>query len=201
MTNEQLFRWLFVAIFVTAFSISGYFRRRARQSGETISRVSEGRLGLLARLLFAAPLYFSLIAYMLNPEWMEWSSLSLPIWLRWLGVVVGMAMLPLLTWVMISIGKNVSETFLTKERHELVTHGPYRWVRHPLYVVATIGFLSLSIVASNGFMMIMALIAFIAVALFVVPKEEAELIRKFGNEYREYQERTGKFAPRLSLFK
>ena len=156
---------------------------------------------MLARLLFAAPLYFSLIAYMLNPEWMAWSSFSLPTWLRSLGVVVGIAMLPLLTWVMISIGKNISETFLTKGCHELVTHGPYRWVRHPLYAVATIIFLSLGIVASNWFMLIMALIAFIAVALFVVPKEESELIQKFGNEYREYQERTGKFAPHQSLFK
>ena len=156
---------------------------------------------MLARLLFAAPLYFSLIAYMLNPEWMAWSSLSLPTWLRWIGVVVGIAMLPLLAWVMISIGKNVSETILTKGCHELVTHGPYRRVRHPLYVVATISFLSLGVVASNWFMVIMALTAFIAVALFVVPKEESELIRKFGNEYREYRARAGKFAPRLSLFR
>ncbi len=200
MTNPQLFRWFFIAIFLGTFSISAYFRRRARQSGEAISRASEGRLSLAARALFAAPLYLSLIAYMVNPGWMEWSSLSLPTWLRWLGVAVGLSMLPLLYWVMISIGKNVSETFLTKESHVLVTRGPYRWVRHPLYTVATLMFGSLSLVASNWFILAMALIAFIAIAVFVVPKEEEELIRKFGSEYREYQERTGRFAPRLPLF-
>ena len=114
-------------------------------------------------------------------------------------VVVGLAMLPLLYWVMISIGKNVSETYLTKETHVLVTHGPYRWVRHPLYTVATIVLVSLSVVAASWFMMAMALVAFIAIAVFVVPKEEAELIRKFGSEYREYQKRIGRFAPRLSM--
>ena len=33
MTNDQLFRWFFLAIFLAVLSISGYFRRRARQSG------------------------------------------------------------------------------------------------------------------------------------------------------------------------
>jgi protein-S-isoprenylcysteine O-methyltransferase Ste14 len=81
----------------------------------------------------------------------------------------------------------------------LVTHGPYRWIRHPLHTVATIVFAFLSVVAANWVMMAMAVIAFIAIAVFVVPKEEAELIKKFGGEYREYQERAGRFAPRLPM--
>ncbi len=107
----------------------------------------------------------------------------------------------MLYWVVSSLGSNISETFLTKERHVLVTHGPYRWVRHPLYTVATIGFVSLSILAANWFMMSMALLAFIGISVLVIPKEEAELIQKFGDEYREYLKRTGRFAPRLPLFK
>lgn len=197
MANQQLFRWFFIGIFLAIFSISATFRRRARQSGETISRAREGKRVLLARMLFAAALYLPFITYMLNPEWMAWSSLPLPTWLRWLAVVVAIAMLPLLYWVMISIGKNVSETILTKQNHVLVTHGPYHWIRHPLYTVATLGFASLSLVAANWFMMAMALMAFIGIAVFVVPREEAELTQKFGGEYREYQGRTGRFVPRV----
>ena len=111
---------------------------------------------MLARLLFAAPLYLSVFAYMVNPDWMVWSSFPLPSWLRWLGAALGLGMLPILYWGVSSLGSNISETFLTKEKHVLVTHGPYRWVRHPLYAVATIGFVSLSIVAANWFMMAMA---------------------------------------------
>jgi protein-S-isoprenylcysteine O-methyltransferase Ste14 len=47
-------------------------------------------------------------------------------------------------------------------------------------------------------MLAMALIVFAAIAGLVVPREEAELVRKFGEEYREYQRRTGRFIPRLS---
>ena len=200
MANEQLFRWFFVAIFVGILSISGYFRYRARQSGEAIARAREGNLAMLTRFLFAAPLYLPIFAYMLNPAWMAWSAIPLPVGLRWLGAAVGLGALPLVYWVVSSIGNNISETFLTKEKHVLVTHGPYRWVRHPLYSAATIALVSLSILAANWFMLAMACVAFIGIAALVIPREEAELIRKFGDEYREYVLRTGRFAPRLRLF-
>jgi protein-S-isoprenylcysteine O-methyltransferase Ste14 len=197
MVNEQLFRWFFIAIFVGSLSISGYFRRKARQSGETIPRAREGNLAMLTRFLFAAPLFLPILVYMLYPAWMDWSAISLPAWLRCLGAAIGLGILPLTYWVVSSIGNNISETFLTKENHMLVTHGPYHWVRHPLYAIASIWFASLSILAANWFMLAMACLAFIGIAVLVVPKEEAELLRKFGNEYREYMRRTGRFTPRL----
>jgi len=142
--------------------VSGYFRRRARQSGEVIRRESEGWRVLLARLLAAAELYLPFAAYAVQPSWMEWSSMSLPLWLRWLASIVSVTMLPGLVWVMISIGKNVSETYLTKDSHKLITAGPYRWVRHPLYTVAAIALVSLSIVAANWLMLALTIAAPIA---------------------------------------
>ena len=180
--------------------MSGYFRHRARKTGGVIPRAREGRASLSLRLLFAAPLYLSVFAYMLNPNWMAWSSIPLPRWLRWAGAAVGFGMLPLLYWVLRTLGNNISATFLTKENQAVVTHGPYRWVRHPLYTVATITFTSLGILASNWFIMTMALIIITGISVVVIPKEEAQLIQKFGSEYREYMTRTGRFAPRPRLF-
>lgn len=197
MTDASLLRWIFLFVFVGLFLISGYYRRRARQSGEAIARQSEGGFFLLVRMLVAAPLYLSYLAYIVNPRWMGWASFEVPLWLRWLAAVVGVGMLPLLIWVMTSIGKNISETILTKESHQLVSHGPYRWIRHPLYAVAGGALISLSIVAANWFMLAMALISLIAISAFVIPKEEQQLIRKFGDEYRQYQKRSGKLTPRI----
>src|SRR6185369_6032870 len=139
MANEQLFQWFFIAIFVGMLSISGSFRYRSRRSGKPIPRAREGKLLLLTRLFFAAPLYLPILAYMLNPDWMSWSVMPLGTALRWSGAAVGLATLPLLYWLFSSIGSNISETTLTKEKHILIRHGPYRWVRHPLYSAATIG--------------------------------------------------------------
>lgn len=109
MTSVKLFRCIFIAVFVGMVSISGYFRHRARQSGEAISRAREGKLVLLARLLFAAPLCLPIIAYMVNPDCMSWAALALPVWLRWLGAATGLATLPLLYWVFSSIGSRIQE--------------------------------------------------------------------------------------------
>jgi hypothetical protein len=92
---EPIFRWLFIAIFVAMSSISVAFRRKARQSGEVIPRAREGAGRLLLRFVFAAPLYLGILAYMLNPAWMAWSSVPVPAWVRWLGAALGLAMVPL----------------------------------------------------------------------------------------------------------
>jgi len=194
----DVFRLSFTIIFITAFGMSGFFRRRARQSG-AIPRSREGGRTMFLRLLFAVPFYLGMVAYVINPRWMDWSALSLSVTFRWVGVVVGLATLPLLYWVLSSLGRNISETFLTKGDHQLVTRGPYRWVRHPLYTAATIAFLALGLVAANAFILVMGVVIFAAMALLVVPREEAELMDKFGEAYDVYRHRTGALVPRVTV--
>jgi protein-S-isoprenylcysteine O-methyltransferase Ste14 len=191
------FRLFFGVILIGAFAISATFRRRARRS-ETIARRREGGWMILMRLSLALPLFGLMAAYLLNPDWLAWSAISLPDEARWGGVVVGLAMLPVLYWVFSSIGRNVSETVLTKASHELVIAGPYRWVRHPLYSAATIAFLALGVVAANAVMLGLAAAMFVGIALLVVPKEEAHLVGKFGQAYESYRRSTGAFLPRPS---
>lgn len=198
MTSENdLFRWLFTGIFVATFSMSAYFRREARRSTGVISRAREGKAALAARLFFAAPLYLSILAYMLNPRWMAWSSFDASSGARWLGVAIALTMVAVLYWVLTSIGANISETTLTKTNHRLVTHGPYRWVRHPLYAAATTAFVALGLVAANWFIMAFAFAASVLVAFVVIPREEARLTQRFGEDYRHYISRTGALIPRL----
>jgi protein-S-isoprenylcysteine O-methyltransferase Ste14 len=187
---------MFTIILVAAIGLSAFFRRKARQTG-AIPRSREGGRAMFLRLLFAAPFYLAMVAYMIHPRWMEWSALPLPTAVRWAGVAIGLATLPVLYWVFSSIGRNISETVLTKTDHQLVTHGPYRWVRHPLYTAATIVFLALGLVAANAFILGMAVLLFAAVAMFVVPREEERLVNKFGEAYLEYRRRAGPFLPRL----
>lgn len=84
---------------------------------------------------------------------------------------------------------------LTKPQHRLVTTGPYRWVRHPLYTVAIALFASLGLMAANWFILLWTVVALIALRLVVIPREEAQLVAKFGDEYRRYRSETGSFLP------
>lgn len=197
MVTEVFFRWVVATVLLAMIVISSYFRKRARQSGDVILRSREDTTIVLGRILGSLVLFGSIITYIVNPRWMSWSQLMLPSWLRCLAVLVCVAAIISLYYVFLTIGANISETYLTKRNHVLVTSGPYRWIRHPLYSFSIAGFLSMAIVASNWFIGAATLLAFVAVSSFVVPKEEAALIEKFGSEYRNYMERTGRFVPRF----
>ena len=196
MQEPQIYRWLFLLLLVSNISISGFYRQRAR-ADETIERSRESTPIKLARVVFALPGFVAMLTYVLNPAWMAWSSYPLPNAGRWLGFALGVALIPLNLWLFRSIGSNVSETILTKERHELVTSGPYNWVRHPLYTVGLLLFLSMSLVAANWFLAALTLGALLLFSLVIIPREEDNLIAKFGDDYRSYRERTGRLIPRL----
>lgn len=195
---SSVFRWFALAVLVGCLSISGYYRRRAHKESGAIPR-SQETLGLrIGRSVIALPLFLGILAYIINPGWMAWAALPLPTWLRWIGAVIGLFSVPSAHWVFTSIGRNVSETVLTKRDHALVMVGPYRWVRHPLYTTGMALLLAIGLMAANWFILGLTLIAVVALRFGVVPVEERELIAKFGDQYRNYMLRTGRFLPRLA---
>jgi protein-S-isoprenylcysteine O-methyltransferase Ste14 len=134
--------------------------------------------------------------YMINPSWMAWSSLPVPAWLRWAGAALGVWVVPsILFWVFHSLGRNLTDTVVTRREHTLVTHGPYRWVRHPFYVVGFLGLLAIALMTANWFIALTGAVV-IALLVYRTGTEEAKLIERFGDEYMAYRERTGAFFPR-----
>lgn len=183
-------------IFVIGGLIGGYHRYQAERAGKPIPWNEEGVAVMVLLRAFGLLGWLSVITYLLNPHWMKWSEIPLPDWPRWIGVAFGLIALPLFYWLFRSIGKNITQTVKTRDEHQLVTTGPYRWVRHPLYSVGTAWFLSFALMASNWFIGLATLLSLVML-LARLPKEEKNLIEKFGNEYREYMERTGRLIPKL----
>ncbi len=192
-----MFRWLALVVFAATLSVSAWQRSRAHREKAAIPRRSESTGLIVGRLVVALPLFGSVLAYLVSPPLMAWASIDLPIWLRWVGALLGIATIPTAYWVLSTLGSNVSETVFTKEQHELVTSGPYRWVRHPLYGTGISLFLSVGLMAANGFLLLWTTFALFGVLIVVVPREEAALVRAFGQEYQDYQSRTGSLFPRL----
>src|SRR3712207_2495835 len=95
-----------------------------------------------------------------------------------------------------SLGENVTPTAGTREDHKLVTTGPYRWVRHPLYSAGAALAVALNLLVGSWFTTASGTTA-LTLLLMRLPKEEEELIERFGDEYREYAERTGRLFPRF----
>ena len=195
--NETVFRIIAAVILLTGMGISSYFRLKAdRESGEKISRKVDGTPMMTVIRLGGLVLWLSPFVYLINPAWMAWSKIGLPDWARWLGVALGILCAMGIYWLFSSIGSGITATSATRQRHALVTSGPYRWVRHPLYTLGSSLFLAFGMMADNWFIALLGVLAFIVVAIRT-PREEANLIEKFGDDYRAYMKRTGRFLPRF----
>ena len=195
--NENIFRILAAVILITGMAISIYFRAKAdRDTGEKISRKADGNIMMTFIRIGGLILWLSPFVYLINPAWMAWSKIGLPEWARWLGVGFGILCDLGIYWLFSSIGSGITPTSATRAEHRLVTSGPYRWVRHPLYTVGSSMFVAFGLMADNWFVAVLGVLAFIGMAIRT-PKEEANLIEKFGDDYREYMKRTGRFLPKL----
>lgn len=136
------------------------------------------------------------VAFVVDPASMAWSQVSLPSWLRWSGVALGVTAAALLIWVFRSLDTNLTDTVVTRAAHTLVTSGPYRWVRHPFYVATALALTADSLVTANWFL---AVTGALVVGLLVLRTrtEEEKLLERFGDDYRTYMDRTGRFLPGL----
>ncbi|MBI3159946.1 MAG: isoprenylcysteine carboxylmethyltransferase family protein [Chloroflexi bacterium] len=197
MLPENLFRGAIVALLLAAFTISGIHRRRADAAGgDKIDFSGEGRFIRAYRVTAALAFYFALFSWLSAPGWYRWAILPLPPGLRLAGLILAWAALPGLVWMFRSLGANITPTVVTRAAHQLVTHGPYRYIRHPLYTFAGAMYAGIGLASANALLLALMPLGFYSLVLRT-PLEEAELERRFGDVYRAYKARTGRFLPRL----
>lgn len=112
-----------------------------------------------------------------------------------IGVLLSFAAVAFAIWARITLGKNWSGAVITlKKDHQLITSGPYAFVRHPIYTgyfLATLGTaLTISTIASY-LATLMILIGF----LIRMQKEEILMTKHFPSQYPEYTKRSKKIIP------
>ncbi len=116
-------------------------------------------------------------------------------WAKALGLTLSIAGLAALLWSQSSMGENLRIGVDPAERTDLVTGGPFRWVRNPIYsamLVYGVGVLALvpNVVSLSAF----ALLA-LGLDLHVRLVEEPYLRTTHGPAYADYASRVGRFIP------
>jgi len=193
MHDDDIFRIILIVGFLILIPIGAYHRIKSH-TGEKLDRSQEGPFILFTLRPLGVVGMVGLIAFMINPSLMAWSSVPLPTWLRGLGVGLGIISGSLIIWTLRSLGKNLTDTVVTRKDHSLVTSGPYCWVRHPFYSSAAIAILANSLVAANWFLFLAGILFFMLIRIRT-RKEEKNLPGRFGEEYGNYMKRTGRFLP------
>ncbi|HEU4327524.1 MAG TPA: isoprenylcysteine carboxylmethyltransferase family protein [Roseiflexaceae bacterium] len=194
--NQTILHLAFVAIFVVFFGIRMYWHWRARRERGAVT-YREGALNRGLRIAFGVPFVLMLLVYCFRPETLAWAQLPLPEWARWLGLALGLLAVPLSWWVQVSLGANFDTTLHVREGHTLVTHGPYRWVRHPMYSVLYLFELALLLLSANWLIGGVPLVVLTLIVVTRLDHEEATMIETFGEAYRAYMRRTGRLLPRF----
>lgn len=189
------YRVALVVMFVAAVSIGAYHRWQARTT-EKFDRRQEGLLLAIVLRLAGLVLWVATLVYLIWPQAIAWASVPLADWLRWSGAAFGLAGAGLMYWTLSNLGKNLTDTVSTRQEATLITSGPYRLVRHPFYVTVASLMLGVSLLSANWLIAASGLVV-MALLAARTPKEEQKLIEKFGDQYRAYMARTGRFLPRL----
>lgn len=201
--SEVPFRWAVGALLVLGMAVAIRFRGRAAGSyvrhshfEKGISSRDEGPIVRVGLRVFGILLYGGILVFLVHPSWLDWSRLSLPLAVRWAGVPLGVLGIAWAGWALAHLGRNVTHTVALRDDHELVTSGPYGSVRHPLYLGGSGWIFGVVLLSESALILGAALVTFVFLAVRT-GREEAKLEERFGDAWREYARRTGRFFPRL----
>jgi protein-S-isoprenylcysteine O-methyltransferase Ste14 len=195
MNKDILIRLLIFLFMAINFTISGYYRRKANQATGKTDFSEENQFLLLLRNIGALLMYGSILAYLVYPPILSWADMSLSPTVRFSALGIMVLMVPAFYWLFSNLDKNVTPTVTIREEHALVTSGPYRWIRHPLYTFGFLNILAVAVAADNWFILMVSIVTFIPLAMRT-PQEEGKLIKAFGEKYKQYMQVTGRYLPR-----
>lgn len=182
------------SVLVAVWSLARvYYWWRARGRTTVLSRMTPLRRTLLVAVSATlVPIYLYYFSDFLGQPWVV-----LPLWVSATGTLV----LASGVWLFISshraLGRNWTVDVSLSERQQLVTAGPYRFVRHPMY--ASLLLMAIGFTAASGHPLVGPPFGLAVAVLYGerVGAEERMLREAFGERYVAYQSRTGRLLPRI----
>jgi protein-S-isoprenylcysteine O-methyltransferase Ste14 len=133
---------------------------------------------------------WSLAALIALILWMAYTAGHTP-WtaMRWTGVAITVPSVVLLGIARLQLGRSFS---VRAKTHKLVTHGMYRYCRHPVYLFGGLAIIGVSLYFDfPGFPWLpLAALVVVPVQIVRARREESLLQQEFGEEYSDYRART-----------
>jgi protein-S-isoprenylcysteine O-methyltransferase Ste14 len=176
-------------IFIPWLGLIAYWIYSARGNKRVASQISPTwtwmpALGLAA-IVFLSRLYPAILTYLVFPPTQFTESI---------GVILCTSGVALAIWSRRILGKNWSDNPMIKEGHELISVGPYRYVRHPIYSGILLGLLGVGI--GEGQIQHLLIFALALVVLWLKLRiEESLMMRQFPQRYPELKRHTKALIP------
>jgi len=191
--DETIFENVFLAGMLVATIIRSYYGAQFQRKEITQTK-KEHPMVIIGMALWGIALLLPLIS--IFSSWLSSADYQLPAPLSMMGAVIFIAGLWLLWRSHVDLAKNFSPSLFIRNNHSLITNGIYKRIRHPMYLSFFLWALGQALLIQNWIAGPLGLVAFYQIYLFRVDREEQQLIEYFGDEYREYQKKTGRLFPK-----
>ncbi len=182
--------------FLVYFGIRYHFAKRVVGAGTTLSRFDAQDKCLLSVVAIGCPLLP--VLYLFTPL-LSFADYRLPAFLPWCGAVFMLAALWLFWRSHADLGRNWSVSLELRKDHQLVRHGVYRAVRHPMYASIWLFSLAQGLLLENWLAGWSAVVTFAPLYFLRTTREERMMSETFGREYDDYMARTGRLFPRIGV--
>ena len=177
--------WLWIPVFVL-WALTGVTSKQTVRSATDIrSRIAVGFVWVSWFLLFNQGFRHSVLALRF---------IAVTATAVYLGLALTVVGLAFAVWARFSIGRNWSPQIEMKEDHQLIGHGPYAIVRHPIYagfMLATLG----TAIAIGEWRGLLAVVLIVAGWGYKARLEETAMIDQFGAEYERYRQTVKGLVP------
>ncbi|MBI5378344.1 MAG: isoprenylcysteine carboxylmethyltransferase family protein [Thaumarchaeota archaeon] len=178
---------------IVYFVIGFYYRRRHELIEKDVIKSQKREKVLVSFVgisLSSAPLL-----YLVGLA--DFASFQLLDWQRVVGALCALIGLAYFRWSHSALGKNWSLMLELMKDHELITSGPYKYVRHPMYASIYLTHVGFLILTANWLVGVLLLAPFTILYIVRVRSEEQMMIEKFGQKYLDYMKGNGRLFPKL----
>lgn len=194
---EIWYKMAFVVFLAAVIAVVVEAARTLRQRPEGKVDQTDHELPALKMLrpLLGLVFYAALFDWLLPGSRLPWAALPLPAGFRWAGATIATGAVFLLRRSFIALGRNYRGGVGLWGDHELVVTGPYRWLRHPIYVAFVIAMAGIFALSANWVVGVSGTVLTLSIPALRLPVEESELAERFGDRYRDYAAGTARFVP------
>lgn len=170
--------------------------RRYGRPANDIPRSADGRILATTLALGGLAFWGGLLAWVVWAPALTWSAMGLPAGVRWAGLPLFLAGGGLAMWARFTLGASSTTTAVPAPDAELVTDGPYRRFRHPIYSGGAVMAFGAVVLADSAFLLAVSVVVF-GVLDYRTRREERLLLDRYADAYRAHMAGTGRWLPRL----
>lgn len=188
----NLFELIYILGFVVATFIRTYYGLQFKRSN-VVAKGAEHPLVYMGMTLWGIVLLLPFVSIFTG--WFDFANYPAFPSLQFVGAFIFVAGLWVLRSSHENLGQNFSPSLLIRDHHQLVTHGIYKHIRHPMYLSFLMWSVGQALLINNWLAGPLGIIAFSFIYGFRIEREEQQLVETFGDQYREYQRKSGRLLP------